>query len=83
MKYYTNVLGDKHVIAAARLVSPRGYQRSMGIVVDACPYCGQTHRHTFSEELRTGVYGTREADCFKGQYLLIDEDEVEEYDNTK
>lgn len=69
---------DTVVVASARLVPPRGSERTMAIVVDHCPYCYHTHRHSFSEETSPGVYGMREADCFKGQYLLVDESKTED-----
>ncbi len=80
-RYFVNALGDKIVLAESRLVEPRGYERSMGIIVDACPYCGKKHRHGFSEETRHGVYGMREADCFKGQYLLVDSEVIDSIAN--
>lgn len=76
MKYYTLKNGERVVMASARLVPPRGYERSMGIVVNQCPYCLHTHRHTL-DSTATPHYGVREADCFKGQYLLVDEDVFE------
>lgn len=79
MKMYTDVIGNQHVVAVARLVEPLGYGRSMRIIVNQCPYCGRTHHHSYSEELQTGVYGKREADCFQGQYLLVDEDVVDAF----
>lgn len=55
----------------ARLVPSRGYQRSNGLVVDQCPFCGQVHRHTFSQQ-DGNSFGLRQADCLRGEYELID-----------
>lgn len=41
-----------------------GFRR---IVVERCPYCEGTHYH--NEPVSQG--DTREADCFKGQYIIV------------
>jgi hypothetical protein len=75
--YSTSETGDKIRVAVARVVSPRGYGRSPGLVVDQCPYCLHTHHHSIGEWSGGGVYGIREADCFNGEYLLVDEAHLE------
>lgn len=75
MKTYLRVTGERVVMAKARLIPPLGSQRSMGVVVDQCPFCGYQHRHTLSNgDYSAPHYGIRESDCFKGQYLMVDEE---------
>ena len=76
MKTYTNSWGKKFVVATARIVPACGYERSSGIVVDQCPFCLHTHRHGLVDDVG-GIYGVREADCFRGEYMLIDESVVD------
>jgi hypothetical protein len=76
--YFKNEIVE-YPVAITRLVPARGFQRSQGLVVDKCPFCGHTHRHSVSEWGGDGVYGLREADCMRGQYLLIDEDTLENH----
>lgn len=55
----------------ARIVPSRGFGTSPALVVDKCPYCGHSHRHILREHAGFS-FGTRQAECGRGEYELID-----------
>lgn len=63
--------------AIARLVSAYGVYTSPRLIVDDCPFCGQTHRHGYNGQWGNH-FGKRQADCGRGEYLLIDAATVKE-----
>lgn len=43
------------------------------IIVERCPYCGRAHTHL--EVVGSPDSGQRMADCFRGEYKLVFEEE--------
>lgn len=67
---------EQIAIAATRQVPAYGMSPAPKLIIDVCPYCGETHRHSLSKDDGFPIYGRRESDCLRGEYLLVDESEA-------
>ncbi len=56
------------VTARGRIVPPI-LSSPTGIVVDECPFCKKTHKHSLSSE-DGAVTRPRAADCGQGEYVI-------------
>lgn len=74
MLKFTDTNGQTFPVAIARLVSPYSFNPSPRLIVDRCPLCGETHQHSLASTDGTTcwIYGKRQSDCMRGEYLLVD-----------